>query len=279
MHYTPGCEIKPGMAMPAGVRRHVLAVEYKGTDFCGFQRQQNARNTVQEALETGLTRIAAHPVRIICAGRTDTGVHATWQVVHFDTAVERPERAWLLGLNTEMPRSVRAVAHFEMPEDFHARFSAVTRIYRYVFIHGTTPPALLHGLVTWLPYGVDLDRMRAAATYLQGEHDFSAFRASQCQASSPVRTLQSLQIDQCGGYCVVELRANGFLHHMVRNIMGSLFVVGRGSRPPEWVAEVLNGRDRQLAAATASSAGLYLCGVQYPERFQLPREPMGPPLW
>ncbi len=270
IEYTPNCELKPGMELPPGVERRAAIVEYHGGRFQGFQKQASTANTIQTCLEAALSKVANTEVTLVCAGRTDAGVHAGHQVIHFDTAAVRPDKAWVQGVNLYLPRSIRILWSQSVSGDFHARFCAVNRSYRYVTLTSKVPSALLDGLVTWRRDDLDVEQMSVAAASLLGEHDFSAFRASQCQAKNPVRRLEQLRIERRGGFLVTEVRANAFLHHMVRNIMGVLFEVGRGARPAQWAAEVLAGRDRTQAAATAPAAGLYLAGVGYPPEFELP---------
>jgi tRNA pseudouridine38-40 synthase len=274
--YSPNCEIKPGMSLPPGVRRHALVVEYCGADYQGFQRQASARRTVQGELERALSRIAAHPITLVCAGRTDAGVHATHQVVHFDYSAVRDERAWVEGANTQLPTSIRVRHAQEVPGEFHARFSAQARTYHYVTQIDRVRSAFLSANVTWSRQDLDVEAMRAAAQALVGEHDFTSFRASQCQAHSPVRRVEFVEFRRCGAYVVMRIKANAFLHHMVRNIMGSLYEVGRGSQPVDWLVKLLHCRDRNLAAATAPANGLYFVGVDYPSEFRLPAVGGGP---
>lgn len=264
------------MSLPEGVNRYALIVEYNGASFQGFQRQASARTTVQGALEQALTRIAASPVTLVCAGRTDAGVHACQQVVHFDTAAERPLRAWVEGANTHLPATVRIHQAQQVAPEFHARFSAHSRTYRYLTYSGRVRPAILGECVTWVPYSLDCAAMQDAAKHLCGEHNFTSFRASQCQASSPVRTIEHIEFTQCGAFVVMEIKANAFLHHMVRNIMGSLYLVGRGSRPGEWIAQLLAAQDRSAAAATAPPFGLYFVGVEYPPQLNFSVPARGP---
>jgi tRNA pseudouridine38-40 synthase len=268
--YTPNCEIKNGMTLPPGVRRYALVVEYNGTEYQGFQRQASARKTVQGELEKALSIIAAEPVTLVCAGRTDAGVHASHQVVHFDCSAERAEKAWIEGANTKLPESIRVRWAREVQGEFHARFSALGRTYRYFTYADRVRSAFLPFNATWVRGQLNVEAMQAAASHLLGEHDFSSFRASQCQAHSPVRRIQAIDFSVIGEIVVMEIKANAFLHHMVRNIMGSLYEVGRGLNPPEWVAELLLARDRNLAAPTAAPHGLYLVGVEYPEEFCIP---------
>lgn len=274
--YKANGEVPPGESLPPGLRRIALGVEYCGARLRGFQKQKHDRLTVQEILEKALSKVAAEPVTLVCAGRTDAGVHATGQVIHFDTHAVRPDKAWVQGVNTQMPFDVRVHWVREMPAQFHARFSALRRTYRYLIHSAPTRSAQAANEVTWTERHLDLDAMRAAAAYLIGEHDFSSFRAAQCQAKSPVRRLIQLDIGRVGQLIVLEVSATAFLHHMVRNIAGVLMAVGRGDRPPEWVGEVLAARDRTAASVTAHPYGLYLVDVEYPPEFLLPKSVPGP---
>lgn len=258
------------MSLPPGVRRYALVVEYCGAEYQGFQRQASARRTVQGELERALSRIAAQPITLVCAGRTDAGVHATHQVVHFDCSAVRDQRAWLEGTNTQLPDSIRVRHAQAVPGEFHARFSARARTYRYVTHIDRVRSAFLAANVTWSRHELDVDIMQRAAQVLVGEHDFTSFRASQCQAHSPVRTLEQVAFSRHGAYVVMRIKANAFLHHMVRNIMGSLYEVGRGSQPEDWIGQLLQCRNRNLAAATAPAQGLYFVGVDYPSEFGVP---------
>lgn len=249
--------------------RIALGLEYDGTPFAGWQTQP-AGNTVQDALERALTEIAGAPVRATCAGRTDAGVHAMAQVAHFDAPAARPENAWVRGVNTHLPDSIAVRWAREMPDDFHARFAARSRSYRYVLVNHAVRPALWQSKVGWFHLPLDVGAMRFGATLLQGERDFSAFRAAECQAKSPLKTLHEAEVRQQGDCIVFDFRANAFLHHMVRNMVGALVYVGKGAHPPEWIAELIDGRDRSQAAPTFSPAGLYLSGVEYEARWQLP---------
>ncbi|MDT8449765.1 MAG: tRNA pseudouridine(38-40) synthase TruA [Wenzhouxiangellaceae bacterium] len=247
----------------------MLGVEYDGGRFYGFQRQRQAP-TVQQVLEHAAGTVADHPVTIHGAGRTDTGVHAICQVVHFDTGVERSERAWVLGCNSILPDGISALWARIMSTGFHARFSARRRSYLYRILNRWTRPGLLAGRVAWERYPLDAGRMDRAAQILVGEHDFSSFRAPGCQARHPVRTVESIRVRRAGDEVRLEISANAFLYHMVRNIAGTLIAVGRGERDPEWVAEVLTARRRAVAGVTASAQGLYFVGVDYPEAPELP---------
>jgi len=250
--------------------RIALGLEYDGAAFCGWQTQPG-RCAVQDALEVALAAIAGHPVGTVCAGRTDAGVHGAGQVVHFDTAVPRPPTAWTRGVNTHLPETVSVLWAREVSEDFHARFSARARTYRYLLLSRAVRPGLEQGRVGWTHRPLDPVAMAAGAAHLVGEHDFSAFRAAECQAASPVRALTRLDVRHRDGLFAFDLTANAFLQHMVRNIVGCLVEVGAGRQPPDWVAAVLAGRDRRLAAPTFSPEGLYLCDVDYDAAHGLPR--------
>ena len=243
--------------------RFACALEYDGSRFCGWQRQEHARS-VQADVEAALSKVADHAVHIGCAGRTDAGVHATWQIIHFETRARRSERSWVLGTNSNLPDDVRLLWITPVGDEFHARFSARARRYRYVILSRSVASALLRQRVTWTHHGLDEARVSAAAHYLLGEHDFSSFRAVACQAKSPVRTVHRLEVTRRGDFLYLDIEANAFLHHMVRNIAGVLMTVGCGERDPDWVAEVLSKRDRTQGGVTAPAAGLYLVGVRYP---------------
>lgn len=250
--------------------RVALGVEYDGKPYCGWQSQPGGM-TVQDTLQQALSQIAAMPVSVIAAGRTDTGVHALEQVVHFETQAVRPLTAWVRGVNTLLPDSIAVRwAHF-VPDEFHARFSAQGRSYRYLLINRPVRSAVHAGKAGWFHLPLDIALMREAAQYLLGEHDFSAFRAAECQAKSPVKCLNKIDIYQDGEMLVFDLAANAFLHHMVRNLVGCLVYVGKGKYPPSWLAEVLAGRERRLAAPTFSPDGLYLRHIQYDAQWGLPQ--------
>ncbi|MBI1395363.1 MAG: tRNA pseudouridine(38-40) synthase TruA [Betaproteobacteria bacterium] len=255
--------------------RIALGLEYDGRTFCGWQSQPSGCG-VQDALEHAIARIAGHPVRVGCAGRTDSGVHAHWQVAHFDTDALRPETAWTRGVNAGLPNGTSVLWARSVTQEFHARFSATGRRYRYALLCRAARPGLLHGRVGWWPGALDIGAMAEAARVLVGEHDFSAFRAAECQAKSPVRRLHRLDVRSEGDLIVWELGANGFLHHMVRNIVGSLVYVGAGRQPVGWVASLLAGRDRRRAAPTFAPEGLYLSGVDYDPCHGLPVPPPEP---
>ena len=256
--------------------RIAVGVEYDGSAFAGWQSQQSVR-TVQQVLESALAAIAAEPVSLVCAGRTDAGVHARGQVAHFDTHADRSTRGWILGANTEAPPDLAISWALPVPAHFHARYSATARVYRYLVLNRTARSALHASRAAWVTRALDAARMAEAAALLLGEHDFSAFRSSECQAKSPVRRLTRLAVERRGDWIVIEAVANAFLHHMVRNIAGLLIAVGRGDEPPGWARTVLEGRDRTRGAATAPAAGLYLQEVRYPAAFGLPAPaPEGP---
>lgn len=249
--------------------RIALGVEYDGSAFHGWQTQP-AGNTVQDALEAALRQIAGVPVAVVCAGRTDSGVHATAQVVHFDSPVERPLTAWVRGVNTFLPAAVAVRWAQPVGDDFHARFSAYGRAYRYLLINRAQRCGLWHGRVGWYHHPLDVETMQRAAELLLGEHDFSAFRAADCQARSPVKTMRSARVRRCGELIVFDFAASAFLQHMVRNLVGSLVYIGQGKHPPQWIAQLLAGRQRAQAAPTFAAAGLYLVGVDYEPHWQLP---------
>lgn len=225
---------------------------------------------MQDALEAALSKIADGDIRVVTAGRTDAGVHAAYQVVHFDTQAQRPATAWVRGVNALLPDSIAVLWASQMPDDFHARYCATERCYLYLLLNSPVRPGLYHHRMGWFHQGLDLESMQTAAQLLLGEHDFSAFRAAECQAKSPIRNLTKIDITRQGDIIAFELRANAFLHHMVRNIIGCLVYVGKRKYSPEWVRELLMGRRRCDAAPTFSAAGLYLAGVSYDDKWKLP---------
>lgn len=250
--------------------RIALGVQYDGTGFRGWQTQSAGVRTVQASLERALARVADHSVGLTCAGRTDAGVHAIAQVVHFDTQASRPVRAWVRGSNAHLPPDLSLSWACEVPEEFHARFSARARRYRYLIYNHPQRSPLWHTRATWYYRPLDVARMYEASRVLIGEHDFSAFRTAECQAHHPIRKIQELTIERRGDGVLLEIEANAFLHHMVRNIVGVLLAIGTGDRPVEWAMEVLKGRDRTRAGITAPAEGLYLLAVRYPPQFGLP---------
>ena len=252
--------------------RFAAGIEYDGRAYSGWQFQPGL-NTVQDVVQRALSRVADTQVDCVCAGRTDAGVHALAQVVHFDSDAPRSERAWRLGANTYLPNDVSVAWVREVPPHFHARFGATARSYRYLVLNRDSRAALAHGRATWERRPLDASRMHAAAQALLGEHDFSAFRAIECQAKSPMRKVEVLNVGRQAEWLTIEITANAFLHHMVRNVAGLLLSVGHGESPPERVASVLAGRDRKINAATAPPDGLYLAAVRYPGEFGLPGAP------
>jgi len=251
--------------------RFALGIEYDGTDFFGWQRLSHGRS-VQGDVEAALSFVAAHPVEVTCAGRTDAGVHARCQVVHFDSDAPRSERAWMLGTNSQLARDVAVVWARQVSDDFHARFGARARRYRYTILNRPMRAALQARYVTWERAPLDIDAMQRAARALIGEHDFSAFRTVACQANSPNRNVRDIAIARSGDEVAIEIEANAFLHHMVRNIVGSLLPIGRGERGEEWMAELLRGRDRSVAGPTAAATGLTFLAPRYPAQWNLPIE-------
>lgn len=251
--------------------RIALGLEYDGRPFCGWQSQKGG-GAVQDALEAALAAIAGAPVRVVAAGRTDAGVHAAMQVVHFDTDAERPRSAWVRGANALLPDAAAILWAQEVSADFHARFSARERSYRYLLLNRPVRPAIAAGRVGWFHLPLDVGRMREAAALLVGEHDFSAFRAAECQAKTAVRSVTRLTIERHGDLLVFDVWANAFLHHMVRNLVGSLVYVGKGKHPPSWIRDVLESRSRRLAAPTFAADGLYLSSVRYAPPHALPSE-------
>jgi len=265
------------------VTRIALGVQYIGTAWNGYQKQPS-RDTVQDQLEIALQKFACTPLNTTCAGRTDAGVHAIEQVIHFDTELARPVQSWVRGTNAFLPESIvvrwaHALAPAPEMQEFHARFSARSRTYHYVLYNHPTPSALLAGRAGWVFRPLDVERMREAAAHLIGTHDFSSFRASTCQAKSPVKQMQEIRIERHGDVIVFTVRASAFLHHMVRNIMGSLIYVGIGRNAPSWMAEVLQARSRDAAAPTFMPDGLYLATIDYDPKWGLPQEPAHPLPW
>jgi tRNA pseudouridine38-40 synthase len=249
--------------------RIALGIEYDGSQFHGWQKQPNCR-TVQNVLEAVLSRIANQPVHVVCAGRTDTGVSAVGQVVHFDTSAKRNIRAWVYGSNSDLPQDVCVRWAQPVPDDFSARYSAMTRSYRYLIYNNPIRPSLLCRQVTWQYRPLDVEKMAQAAKVLEGEHDFSSFRAIECQAKSPVRNIKSLTVTRRDDLVIIDITANAFLHHMVRNIAGVLMTIGHGKRPVDWIDHVLAAQDRTQGAETAPAYGLQLQHVTYPDEFKLP---------
>ena len=248
--------------------RIALGLEYEGSGFCGWQSQAGG-GAVQNAVESALSAVADAPTRVVCAGRTDAGVHALAQVVHFDTESVRPDTAWVRGVNAHLPASVAVRWAQRVANDFHARFSARGRRYRYLLLNRAERPGLMARRVGWFHRPLDVDAIAAATGLLLGEHDFSAFRAVGCQARSPVKVLRRADVTRHGDLLVFDFEASAFLHHMVRNLVGALVYVGKGAHPPDWLGEILAGRDRARAAPTFEACGLYLAGVDYDPVWQL----------
>ena len=242
-----------------------LGVEYFGKNFHGWQIQKSALRTVQSVVESALSEVANHPVRVFCSGRTDAGVHAVEQVIHFETDTIRTDRAWLFGGNVNLPSDVNFKWVKIVSDDFHARFSAFARSYQYKIHHYPARSSLKADYYLWEPRALNVDDMNAAAALLLGEHDFSCFRGSLCQAKSPIKTIQIIQIDTIENELILNIKANAFLHHMVRNIVGTLLKIGRGEKSVEWMSQVLDSRDRKKAGPTAEPQGLYFMKAFYEE--------------
>lgn len=258
--------------------RIALGVEYDGSLFNGWQAQPQQR-TIQTSLEKAISQVADHPVTVNAAGRTDAGVHALNQVVHFDTDAQRINRSWLLGINSNLPHDIAVNWVQPVSDEFHARFSAQQRRYRYLLLNRMSRSAIQHRRMWWFYKPLDLEKMQQAAGLLLGQHDFSALRARECQAKSPIKTLDIIDISRRDDCISVDVVARSFLHHMVRNIMGILTTVGEGKRPVDWVTEVLASKDRDQAGVTAPPQGLYLTDVRYPAEYSLPAVSAFPVLW
>ncbi len=255
--------------------RYALAVEYDGKNYFGWQRQSEVVS-VQQTVETALSKIANQTIEVVCAGRTDTGVNATNQIIHFDCDNPRKNVAWTLGANSHLPKDIAIKWAQSVREDFHARFSATARRYRYIIYNSNFRPAILaHGL-SFCQFPLDENLMQQAAQCLVGEHDFDSFRTVHCQAHSPIRTVSHCHVSRQGNFVIIDIKANAFLHHMVRNIAGSLIRVGRQVETVAWMSEVLAARDRTVAGMTAPSGGLYFVDVDYPKAFNLPKSVLGP---
>ncbi|NNE04803.1 MAG: tRNA pseudouridine(38-40) synthase TruA [Xanthomonadales bacterium] len=249
--------------------RYAIGIEYNGSSFCGWQEQSNGPS-VQAELERAIARVADQQVKVLGAGRTDTGVHAHCQVAHFDSGAARESRQWVLGVNTHLPESICLLWARKVSDDFHARFSAVERSYRYSILNRWVRPALDTTRLAWCRKPLDAEAMHGAAACLEGEHDFSAFRSSGCQARHAVREITRVKVSRQGDLVHIDISANGFLYHMVRNIVGTLLLVGNREKPGNWMRRVLESRDRKQAGVTASSDGLYFVGVRYPAEFGIP---------
>ena len=249
--------------------RLALGISYNGQAYQGWQSQLSGQ-TIQDQLELALSKFSSHKVSTLCAGRTDAGVHGLMQVVHFDTRLDRTTSSWVRGTNSFLPRDIAVQWAHPVPDEFHCRASALSRRYAYVLLESPVRPSIDHGRVGWVFTPLDLGAMQQAARHLLGEHDFTSFRASACQALSPVKTLQSIDISRRGAYWRFDFEANAFLHHMIRNIMGCLLLVGQGKQQQQWLQEVLHKRDRDAAAPTFSPDGLYFLGPRYAAHWGLP---------
>lgn len=252
------------------MNKWVLGIEYDGSAYCGWQKQRHSPS-VQAELEKALSFVANKPVELVCAGRTDTSVHACEQIAHFEMEIQRTDRAWLLGANCRLPRDIRISWIQPISRSFHARFSAIARSYRYIIQNSAVPSALFHDKLCWEHRKLDHGLMHNAAQKLVGEHDFNAFRAAGCQAKSAVRTIHYLAVSRSDEFIYIDIKANAFLHHMVRNIAGSLMTIGTGEHDTDWLLQVLNSKDRRRAAKTAAAAGLYFIRAFYPDEFNLPQ--------
>ncbi len=244
--------------------RIALSISYDGTHYHGWQNQPEVES-IQSKIENAATKVADQPIKIICAGRTDKGVHALGQIAHFDTTAVREDRSWVLGINTNLPADIRIEWAKRVSEEFHARFSAIARSYRYIIYNAPVASALLRDQTTWYHSNLDENRMRLAASYLIGQHDFTSYRALHCQAHSPIRNIHSLEISRQDKFIYIDITANAFLHHMVRNIAGVLMTIGSGKHEPLWAQELLEVKDRALGEITAPPSGLYLMKVKYPD--------------
>ena len=246
-----------------------LGIEYNGCNYYGWQRQ-SISPTIQQTLETALSTIANESIRIYCAGRTDTGVHAIQQVIHYETSSIRDTQAWVRGTNSILPKDISVIWALESEDDFHARFSAEQRTYQYLILNRPARPAIFNGLASWESRPIDLVKMKQASTCFIGQHDFTSYRSIACQANSPIRTIHDFEIDKWEDWIVITLSANAFLHHMVRNIVGVLMTIGLGKKEVNWASEVLAAKDRTVGGVTAPPDGLYLVNIQYPKRFSIP---------
>jgi len=255
-----------------------LGVEYSGTGFCGWQVQPEQR-TVQGCLAQALKKITGEKSKIVAAGRTDSGVHALQQVAHFETAANRSERNWVLGLNSNLPNDMNITWARQVPDDFSARFSALNRSYRYLILNRVSRSAVHANKMWWIFSPLDVDKMQAAADLLIGHHDYSSFRAKLCQAHSPVKTVEKIQVTRQGDCIAIDVKAQSFLHHMVRNLVGVLVPIGEGRKPVEWATEVLEGRDRSHGGITSPPDGLYFINVEYPQQYNLPTVSAFPVVW
>lgn len=259
------------------IGRLAMGVEYDGSAYCGWQRLKHAAS-VQDELEKALSRVAGQAVKVHASGRTDSGVHATRQIVHFDAPAPRAQKAWVFGVNANLPRDIAVRWVREVPNDFHARFKALARRYRYLILNQPSRPVLERANVTWCRDPLDAGAMHRAAQVLVGEHDFSSFRAAGCQSKTPWRHLHFIEVHRHGPLVTIDVQGNAFLHHMIRNIVGALVAVGRGEQPESYLAELLALKDRTQGSVTAPACGLHFVDSLYDESWELPREPLGPSL-
>lgn len=273
--YKANGRVPENEVLPPGVSRVAALIQYDGGGFCGWQRQSHSLG-VQQVVEEALSSVANEAINVVCAGRTDTGVHATNQVIHFDTRAQRSTRNWVRGTNANLPGAVRLHWAGEVSAQFHARFSALARSYRYLIINTPQAPAIMRNYLSWERLPLDVQAMSSGATAFLGDQDFSSVRGANCQASSPRREIKDISFFRNGEVITMEITANAFLLHMVRNIAGVLMAVGRGEREPEWVTELLRLKDRRRAEITAPAGGLYLVSVTYPGYFGIPRLAPGP---
>ncbi|TNC83047.1 MAG: tRNA pseudouridine(38-40) synthase TruA [Oleiphilus sp.] len=258
--------------------RVALCLSYNGQPYHGWQAQRADLPTVQKYLEASLSKVADEPIEVVCAGRTDKAVHASHQVVHFDTRARRSSRSWVFGCNSHLPREISVTWASPVSSEFHARYSAQSRRYHYCIFNHPTRPANFSGEMTWFHYPLDEAKMHEAAQCLVGEHDFSSFRATGCQSRSPMRFLEHVDVFRVANMVLIDIKGNAFLHHMVRNIAGVLLEIGAGNAPVAWCREVLEARDRKCGGVTAPPNGLFLSQVEYPDEFGIPRE-IGAPGW
>lgn len=259
-----------------GGGRVALVFEYDGREFHGWQLQKSGVRSVEAELTKAVSKVADHPVDLVCAGRTDARVHASYQIAHFETPSIRSLRSWVMGINTALPFDISVHWAGNGSDDFHARFSAIYRRYRYVIYNNPVRPGIQRGQVSWVFRDLDAERMHGAAQALVGEHDFSSFRAAGCQSRTPIRFLEQINVTRIGDFVVIDVQANAFLHHMVRNIAGALIDVGTGKQSVSWIHDILHAKDRTLAGVTAPPHGLYLVDVGYPREFPVPAAECGP---
>jgi tRNA pseudouridine38-40 synthase len=272
-------QVEEVVATPGDVKPIKVAavVEYHGAHFHGWQRQKHhPEPTIQAALEDALSKIANQSISVVCAGRTDAGVHASTQVIHFETTAKRKPYNWIRGANTQLPDGIAIRWLDEVADDFHARFSATARRYRYLIYNKEVKQGLLHDQLTWCRFPLDEAKMHQAAQSLLGENDFTSFRAKDCQSNTPYRNVQSISVRRYSDIVMIEVQANAFLYHMIRNIAGVLMPIGMGRKPVSWCAELLEQKDRSKAGVTAPSDGLYFVGVEYPQKYNIPSQPWGP---